>query len=95
MTSRPPTVWTWIVGTLIGVPLLYVLSFGPACWIQQIDGNDFGCAPQIYWPLGYVAAWSDSGFVDRALSWYATRGRAKYVGIPCDSEENSALIRHK
>jgi hypothetical protein len=27
------SVWQWIVAMLIGLPLLYVASFGPACWI--------------------------------------------------------------
>ena len=26
-------VWPWIVGLLVGLPVLYVASFGPACWM--------------------------------------------------------------
>ena len=33
MTDRKQPLWPWIVALLIGLPVLYVASFGPACWI--------------------------------------------------------------
>jgi hypothetical protein len=30
--DRKKLVWPWIVALLIALPMLYVLSFGPACW---------------------------------------------------------------
>ena len=33
MTEHKNPVWPWIVALLIGLPVLYVASFGPACWI--------------------------------------------------------------
>jgi hypothetical protein len=31
--QRP--IWPWIVTALVGLPVLYVVSFGPACWICE------------------------------------------------------------
>lgn len=31
--ERKRTVWPWIVALLVGLPVLYVASFGPACWL--------------------------------------------------------------
>ena len=28
-------VWPWILALLIGLPVLYVASFGPACWMTM------------------------------------------------------------
>ena len=36
MNDRKKTgVWPWVVAMLIGLPVLYVLSFGPACWATR------------------------------------------------------------
>ncbi len=32
-SARP--LWPWIVALLIGVPMLYVASFGPACRLED------------------------------------------------------------
>lgn len=55
MTNRKRSVWPWVAAVLIGVPTLYFLSFGPACWIAAKSGwhRPF---ESIYWPIGYVAA---------------------------------------
>ena len=29
------SVWPWIAGLLVGLPVLYVASFGPACWLTS------------------------------------------------------------
>ena len=31
--DRKKPIWPWIAVLLIGLPVLYVASFGPACWI--------------------------------------------------------------
>ena len=31
--------WPWIVALLIGLPVLYVASFGPVCWLSSRTGN--------------------------------------------------------
>ena len=42
MSGERKPVWPRIAALLIGLPLLYVASFGPACWISdrmQPEGN--------------------------------------------------------
>src|SRR5579872_2484163 len=37
--ERKKAVWPWIAALLIGLPVLYIASFGPACWItSRLDG---------------------------------------------------------
>jgi hypothetical protein len=41
MNDERKPVWPWNVALLIGLPVLYVASFGPACWIAiRIDGDE-------------------------------------------------------
>jgi hypothetical protein len=47
--QRP--VWPWIVALLIGLPVLYVLSFGPACWISSRLGRAEEVVFFIYEPV--------------------------------------------
>jgi hypothetical protein len=47
-------VWPWIVALLIGLPVLYVASFGPACWLYGngiIPARTGGWAYRAYEPL--------------------------------------------
>jgi hypothetical protein len=34
--ERKSLVWPWVVALLVVPPILYVVSFGPACWIARI-----------------------------------------------------------
>jgi hypothetical protein len=33
--DRKKPLWPWIVALLVGLPVLYVASFGPACWLAD------------------------------------------------------------
>jgi hypothetical protein len=63
-------------GVVFGMPVLYVVSFGPACWISprgDVQDFEFSVA-RFYRPLvvGASAGMSpDSSFVEYALYWYA------------------------
>ncbi len=35
--DRKTPLWPWIAALLIGLPVLYVASFGPACWLCEND----------------------------------------------------------
>jgi hypothetical protein len=68
---RKNPVWPWIVVFLIGVPVLYVTSFGPACWLvsrQQLDSRH---AWRMYKPL-IVAANPGTTWIGISLKNYAT-----------------------
>ena len=65
-------VCSWIAGLLIGLPVLYVASFGPACWINR--GTTVGGKAMwtVYYPILFAA--NRSTFTDDALHWYARLG---------------------
>ena len=83
MTERKKrAVWPWAVALLIGLPVLYMASFGPACWLTAQpaeDGarNDGWDMPprwmQIYRPFGIILNRGDSP-IKTAVSWWATIG---------------------
>jgi hypothetical protein len=94
----------WLAGLLIGLPVLYVASFGPACWwfskeatpefsLRRADVIDVPRslapqAPQAYWPLGWLAA-NGPRPITRMLFWYATAGGQQLVHLPCDEHGRS------
>lgn len=62
------------------VPVSYLASFGPACWLAAHptggSGGPFTMTPTImivYWPLGWVAE-SDLEFAGKLLRWWACVG---------------------
>lgn len=70
------------VGTAIALPVLYLLSFGPVCWIASLDPED-PRPPDIYLPLSYATDISDE--IGDALCWYSMlgvpRGRAVILKV--------------
>jgi len=69
----------WIIAAL--VPVLYVASFGPACWISSRMNAGASLLPITYLPLVYrsflgMDGINDESAVDRALIWYAEIGAA-------------------
>ena len=85
--ARKKGVWPWTVALLAASPLLYVASFGPACWWFWDEGDfawprtgdiasaggtiEFNYAPRVYWPIGWVALHGPDS-CQRAIQWYAT-----------------------
>jgi hypothetical protein len=89
MSERPtkrrgPLLWLagrsrrfWIVGALL--PVLYVASFGPACWISsRAKYGNLTVLPAVYLPLLEVM-WSDMRIFG-AFHWYADLGAASGWG---------------
>jgi hypothetical protein len=87
----------WTLAVVIGVPMLYIASFGPACWWFASDGKlptpfggfDFGgpYAPRIYWPVGCLLINGPQPLRD-AIGWFATR-RAEMVMLPYEWDGNA------
>jgi hypothetical protein len=68
--DRKKPLWPWIVAVLIGPPLIYVASFGPACWFSASDPAIVPQVARFYWPLTR-AAWAYPGdFAIQALWRY-------------------------
>lgn len=76
--------WT-AVGLPVGLVLLYVASFGPACWLTKRDPTTFDrIAPRFYWPIGWVS-WRGPQSVRKAISWYAKLDGNSYVlSVPAE-----------
>jgi hypothetical protein len=84
MSDDRKPVWPWIVALLIGLPVLYVASFGPACWLESRGYVDADTVGPTYWPI--VALYSSWRIipVSEAIYWYAT------IGVP---ENGTASMR--
>jgi hypothetical protein len=76
-------VWPWFVALLIGLPVLYIASFGPACWIcDRVDAYTLWRKIEtIYRPI--LSAWNDGAEpIGKVVSWYANLGvKKKGIGI--------------
>ena len=73
--DKPRCLWPWIVAVLVGVPVLYVLSFGPACWLAlngRLPPRGYGMSPaqmRFYDPVFWIMH-SGPEPVRGALAWY-------------------------
>ncbi|MBS0266926.1 MAG: hypothetical protein JSS02_33675 [Planctomycetes bacterium] len=43
----------WTLAVVVGVPLLYFVSFGPACWIHQRTGVLGSVIARVYSPIAH------------------------------------------
>ena len=67
----------WALAATVVVPMLYVASFGPACWLVSSRVYPLigvaRVAPRIYWPLGALHK-NGPVAVASLLDWYAKLG---------------------
>jgi hypothetical protein len=87
--ERKAPLWPWIVTLLIGLPVLYVLSFGPACWITSRTHVGASALPTVYRPITWVM-WRDERVME-AMNSYAEFGSAgswHWLGVG-DLEEST------
>ncbi len=54
MSDDRRPLWPWIVALLIGLPVLYVASFGPACWLADRYPSVWIVVWKVYYPLAEV-----------------------------------------
>jgi hypothetical protein len=71
--EKRTSVWPWIVAMLIGLPVLHVLSFGPACWMASRSRVPH--LSLIYVPVGW-AGMNGPDWLRAAICRYA------HVGMP-------------
>ena len=69
---------TWTLATVVALPVFYVASFGPACWLSPtrrypMFDHPQKVAPKIYQPLGLLIKHGPAPIAD-ALKWYAAIG---------------------
>jgi hypothetical protein len=74
MTSdrNKPGVAFWATVVVVALPLIYVLSFGPACWISSHSGIGVYALPKVYRPI--LEAMSSSRSVADLCNSYAKAG---------------------
>ena len=91
--DRKKSLWPWIAALLIGLPVLYVASFGPACWIVAHHGGHSSLFDHVYWPIGWCSDERPSTVLS-VVKWYAMIGspRASKIRLPCNSEMDSGLL---
>lgn len=65
--------WT-LAAVVFGLPVLYVASFGPACWVAA-DQGQIANVPVVYWPIGASVPTERTMWGDFVFWW----GR---LGIP-------------
>jgi hypothetical protein len=58
--ERTKRTWPWIAA-LVGLPVLYVASFGPACWLMTRGSLPIFPTAYPYWPLVVAANAAPSG----------------------------------
>jgi len=79
----------WTLVALVCLPVLYVASFGPVCWIvSRLDAN---WALEVYRPLGWVM-WHGEG-IGSAMARYVEYGIAKDRDFAYD-EDGSCYLGH-
>jgi hypothetical protein len=90
---KKPGVVFWATVVVVVVPLLYVLSFGPACWwfpreVPSFHGNWF-VARQIYRPFGWLRV-NGPAPIAKAVAWCATLGRED-IALPTGMAGNETV----
>src|SRR5262245_11121078 len=72
------TVWPWLVGALLCVPVLYVVLLGPTCWLAD---RGIISSAEAYRPAARLAA-KQPGAVRDAYSCYTGLGspHSRYTG---------------
>lgn len=84
----------WTLAAVVGLPVLYVASFGPACWWFSprvgLTGDSVD-APAIYLPIGRIYLEVDhGGWISRTIRWYATL-RHQGVQVMHDGDFNARV----
>ena len=71
MSDERKPLWPWIVALLIGLPVLYVGSFGPVCWLNERGVLKAAAVSAIYSP---VLATAENCRLPNVIDWYARLG---------------------
>jgi hypothetical protein len=84
----------WSLAVILTLPMLYPLSFGPACWsITRAGRNQSDTFECIFWPIGWCAE-NGPVFVHDVVEWYAMLGapRGGTILIPSSSTLDAGFV---
>ena len=73
MSGERKPLWPWIVTLLIGLPVSYVASFGPACWLTDHEIVPAAITHRMFGPLARAAVRCPAPIKD-ALIYYSEIG---------------------
>jgi hypothetical protein len=65
----------WTLAAIVGLPVLYVLSFGPACWISSRTNSGTELLPSCYRPIVSGLTLHETR-LSAAIQWYSQLGAA-------------------
>jgi hypothetical protein len=85
----------WLAVALIGLPVLYVASFGPACWVASHTNAGAAWLPVCYRPIVSGLSIKPTR-LSAVIEWYSCLGAARGWrwapdGIPLSDDEWVAL----
>src|SRR4029453_14587905 len=88
MSDERKASWGWVVTLLIGLPVLYVASFGPACWLCEKQFAPTHITWIAFRPLTYLAVESPHAVGAPIRRYAAIFSIRKHIGlrrgrIPC------------
>jgi hypothetical protein len=72
MPTRSRPNWWILTAALIGLPILYVLSFGPACWVSNRLTTGERVLSVAYQPMLWL--WMRTSGPAKVVEWYALLG---------------------
>ena len=72
--ERRISVWPWAAAVLLGLPVIYVASFGPACWVTGRFNTGATALAIVYKPITGGRSWSEETVLTRLTDWYAGIG---------------------
>jgi hypothetical protein len=78
----------WLVAIAVSLPVLYVASFGPACWVTSRCSIDAGWIFVVYRPIIWVA---ETAPVLDYFAWYSFLGSAD--GWAWHVDESGHIVR--
>jgi hypothetical protein len=70
--------WPLAAVLLVGLPMMYVGSFGPACWLSSRGEHGAALLPLVYRPItwGLSGDAESESVIHDAIQWYACAGAA-------------------
>jgi hypothetical protein len=82
--DRKKPLWPWIVALLIGLPVSYIASFGPAVWLAGQCHPAQPVVGTVYRPLiriGLTGHLKKPHPLSKSMSWFACLGLGKEEGV--------------
>ncbi|HEY3966253.1 MAG TPA: hypothetical protein VGM05_16960 [Planctomycetaceae bacterium] len=80
------------------LPVFYVASFGPACWLTSRANVGTSAIPVLYRPLTWVMSPKRDATFTRMSSWYAQIGAPAnwewFCGLDIEQQLDGTFVEH-